>query len=161
MHSKHHQSSLRTSIVWELLPFRQRPHAADARPTHRSDRCDHSPNRPHAADGPADARQTHCGPLWTAWCISSLYHKCGRRAVDAPADYEPNFIVVRTCDVAIHVLVCIYPTRTKVKICQSIRCTVYTLIISELFISFVVFQERYSSMFEGTCTKVYWVVTSQ
>ena len=30
MHSKHHQSSLRTSIVWGLLPFRQRPHAADA-----------------------------------------------------------------------------------------------------------------------------------
>ena len=59
-------------------------------------------------------------------------------AADAPADYEPTFIVVRTrtCDVACHVLVrvCMYTTRTKVKICQSIRCTVYTFIISELFI---------------------------
>ena len=26
----------------------------------------------------------------------------GRRAADAPADYEPTFIVVRTCDVACH-----------------------------------------------------------
>ena len=28
-------------------------------------------------------RPTHCGRLWTAYFISSLYHKCGRRAADA------------------------------------------------------------------------------
>ena len=49
-----------------------------------------------------------------------------QRAADAPADYEPTFIVVRTCDLACHVLVsvvCMYTTRTKVKIYQSVRCT--------------------------------------
>ena len=62
-------------------------------------------------------------------------------AADTPADYEQTFIVVRTCDVACHVLVCMYmyTTRTKVKICQSIRCTAYTFIRSELFINIVVF----------------------
>ena len=63
----------------------------------------------------------------------------GRRAADAPADYEPTFIVVLIYDVACHVLVCMYTTGTKVKIYQSIRCTVYTFIRSELFINFVVF----------------------
>ena len=33
--------------------------------------------------------------------------------------------LIRTCDVACHVLVhvCMYTTRTQVKICQLIRCT--------------------------------------
>ena len=43
-----------------LMSVHSRPHcsrrAADAlRPTHRSDLCDHSPNRPHEADVVADA----------------------------------------------------------------------------------------------------------
>ena len=43
------------------------------RPTHRSDRCDHSPNRPHATDAG---------------------RRFGRRAADDPADYEPTFTLL-------------------------------------------------------------------
>ena len=52
------------TVNYNLRSVHNRPHcgrrAADAlRPTHRSDLCDHSPNRPHAADVAAYARPTH------------------------------------------------------------------------------------------------------
>ena len=66
-------------------------------PTHRSDRFDHSLNRPHAAD----ARPT-CGRRNAAdnerhnsfIVLSQMRPTRGRRAADDPADYEPTFIVV-------------------------------------------------------------------
>ena len=69
----------------------------------------------------ADARPTHDAFMSAA--------TCGRRAADAPADYEPTFIVVRTCDVACHVLVCtlyvLYTTRQKSKSINqfAVQCT--------------------------------------
>ena len=50
MHRPHHHSSLQSHIVVGFPMFHYRSASGRMRPTHRSDRWDHSPNRPHAAD---------------------------------------------------------------------------------------------------------------
>ena len=61
--SKHHQISLLTFIVGWLPMFYYRSAIKRAWPTHRSDRSDHSPNRPRAADARPTSRATMNGTM--------------------------------------------------------------------------------------------------
>ena len=99
-------SSLYHKCGWRIAADYERHNASAARRPHL---------RPHAADLASD-RRDHSDAS-----AAMRRPQFGRLCTDRTCKF--------TCDVACHVLilVCMYTTRTNVKICQSIRCTVYTV----------------------------------